>query len=48
MCWLGGMHVYETGVYPELFTVGTDPLAMYNLFDFKNYVIKIMSSINVM
>jgi len=41
MCWLGVMHVCETGMLPEIFIVGTNPLATYNLSDFKNYVMKI-------
>jgi hypothetical protein len=33
-----------TGAHPELFTVVevADPEVTYNLFDFKNYVIKLM------
>jgi hypothetical protein len=35
-----------TGAHPQFFSWGggmPDPEAIYNLFDFKNYVIKILS-----
>jgi hypothetical protein len=33
---------FHSGANPEFFWGGADPEAVYNLFDFKNYVIKIM------
>jgi hypothetical protein len=32
----------EPGAHPEFFCGGADPEAVYNLFDFKNYITKIM------